>query len=649
MFEKEPEGNLEEEDETLERVKSWFATSRDHSRRWREDAREDFDFVAGNQWDDEAIRILQDQQRPVITFNRIEPIVSAVCGSEVNNRQEVRYIARTEGDEQVNEVLTAGAAYFRDCCDAEDEESDAFADLVICGMGWTDTAVDYEVDPEGEICINRIDPLEMYWDAGSSKHNLSDATYVIRVKDFPRKTARAMFPDADPADLDAVWARGDDGDKPGSQPSGPEAYQHNDRDQKSTKSKNVTIVQCQWYEVESYFKVTNLATGEAIDVSEEEFPQFQQAAMDQGAAIDFNRLKRRVYKEAFLGAKTLKEGPAPSQTAFTMQAMTAKRDRNTGLWYGLVKAMKDPQQWANKWLSQTLHIINSNAKGGLIAEANAFVDVRKAQDEWSSPDSITLMKDGAVSSGRFTFKPPITYPSGLDSLMQFAISSIRDVSGVSVELLGMADREQAGVLEYQRKQSAMTILAPMFNSLRRYRKVQGRVMIDMIQEYVSDGRLVRIVGDQGAKYVRLVRDEAVAKYDVIVDQAPSSPNQKEASWAVISQLLPMLPNLGVGPNIWAEVVKASPLPAGVAEKIVEEITQPKEPQPDPAQMAVEAETQLRMAEMQLKQQESQQKYQIDLANLGLKEREIALKEKVASVEAAGTVANIVLPTLTQGR
>ena len=43
--------------------------------------------------------------------------------------------------------------------------------------------------------------------------------------------------------------------------------------------------------------------------------------------------------------------------------------------------------WANKMLSNALHIANTTAKGGIIAEKNAFDDERQAEESYAQPDA----------------------------------------------------------------------------------------------------------------------------------------------------------------------------------------------------------------------------------------------------------------------
>ena len=83
-----------EDDELLRQLKTWFRGDREFSEKWRADAREDFDFVAGEQWSDADKQYLKDLMRPVITFNRVQPIISSVSGHQMGNRQEVRFLPR---------------------------------------------------------------------------------------------------------------------------------------------------------------------------------------------------------------------------------------------------------------------------------------------------------------------------------------------------------------------------------------------------------------------------------------------------------------------------------------------------------------------------------------------------------------------------
>lgn len=159
--------------ELYERLKAWFIEDRRAQIEWYRDAEADFAFHAGHgQWEEADRARLKGQNRPCVTFNRIAPAVAAVVGMEVANRQEVRFLPRTTSgrtipvvdpatgqaiaqsapgadDQGPAELYTGAAIYLRDQCNAEDEESDAFQDTAICGMGWTETRVDYDDDRPG--------------------------------------------------------------------------------------------------------------------------------------------------------------------------------------------------------------------------------------------------------------------------------------------------------------------------------------------------------------------------------------------------------------------------------------------------------------------------------------------------------------------
>ena len=594
---------------TLEMVKKWYRAASSQTSDWRKEAEEAYDLVSGDQWTEEDKQILKDQDRPPVTFNRIGPVIDSISGMEVNNRQQVRFIPRSSEDGAVNEVLSLIADWARDNCSAEDEESEAFRDCLIPGIGWTETRIDYVRNPDGEIVIERVDPLEMFWDAAAKNRNLSDSSYFMRVRDIDIEDARAMFPDAEDGDLNAAWATLDEADKL-KRGSDPDGYEE-EEDAKIQKTGKVRIVECQWRESEGYHRAANPDSGEIEELSEDQYKTLKKRKKSIKAVKQY----RKVMKRAFVGRIVLEEGPLDTGGFFTWHCITGKRDRNNNSWYGVIRGMKDPQQYANKWLSQSLHIFNTNAKGGVIAEKDAISSVRDFEESWASSDRVTWVNPGALAAGKIDKKPQAELPSQLDRMMQFAVDSIRDTSGVNLEMLGMADRAQAGVVESQRKQAAMTVLAPMFDSLRRYRKQQSRLMLHYIQNFLSDGRKVRIAGPDYVGVVNMTSDVTAGEYDVVIDQAPSSANQKEETWGILSQMMPVMIKMGIPMKVWMEMLKASPLPSAIVAKITgemeKEMAKPKPPPPEiqKAQM----DMQIRQQESQMDMQQAQQKMQMEAA------------------------------------
>ena len=178
----------------VEEATKLFKLDRNASHKWRKEAREDFEFVAGDQWSAEDERFLKDAERPIITFNRIAPVIDGIVGTELNNRQEARYLPRTNDDGTIAENYTEVARWVMDQSDAEDEETIAFHDAAVCGMGWTETWVDFESDPDGRITVDRFSPLEGYWDRTSTQQNLKDAKRVWRLRRLPKHEIKEKFP-----------------------------------------------------------------------------------------------------------------------------------------------------------------------------------------------------------------------------------------------------------------------------------------------------------------------------------------------------------------------------------------------------------------------------------------------------------------------
>jgi hypothetical protein len=672
------------EDKDLTRFKQLFKEDSDARIEWAKEAVIDYAMHAGHgQWE-EADRIrLKDQQRPCITFNRIAPVVASVVGQEINQRAEVTYKPRTTqtlpddgspdgpvgappepgtpgaDDTGPAETITAAAAYLRDQCDAEDEESDAFQDTVICGMGWVETRVSHDENPDGELVEDRIDPLNMYWDCKAEKRNLVDARRVWYVKEIDKWEAEELFPGKDMSLLDASWARAGKNDGNQHDREAARQYESGQAEDYDPNRKTVTLVECQYYVTKTAYKsvrldeTTGQLTDESVEFDDKKLADnyAKNVFTVTGQQAPVSKHKKRVYRTAIIGKEVLSDEESQSQECFKYQAITGYRDRNSKQWVGLVRAMRDPQRWANALFSSVLHQIQTTGKG-IMAERGAFENDQDAEKAWANGSKIAWLNAGSIAGQKIQQKEQHALPQGIMDMMSFSLSAFRDVTGVNIESMGLADRSQAASLEMQRTRQAGVILAGLFDGKRRFTKDNGRLTLDLIRNFLSDGRLVRIVGPDYEKYVPLIKDDETIEYDIIVDESPSSPNNKDKTWDILQQLFPVIGPL-LGPSSGAALLKATPLPLSTVnefKKAVEAEQQAAAQQPSPEEQKIQADLQLKQMDAQLTQQKAEQdmmlaqqkgqqdatKAQADielkLLDIQIKEREMQLAQFQAGVD-----------------
>ena len=583
-------------DEAFNALKQMFMSDSEHSMGWRQQARDDFSFYAGpGQWHPADRAKLEDQKRPIITFNQVLAVIKAVCGMEINSRRKIAYLPRGGTADAagvirvaVNEKLTGASDWMAYEADAGDEQSEAFQDCCICGMGFTEPTIGYDEEPDGKYKEPKVDPIEMYWDRNARAKNLADATRMARARNIHIDAALAKFPGVEPSEIDASWAALDNlGASQDVELRKKKVEQNENRDYADPDCE-VTLVHIQWIEMQPYWRVLDPETGEPADVDLTKFSELQKLAREQQINLIATKLEKKVFKQAWLGGHSIlgEITDCPANDRFTWQCITGERNATRGTWFGLISLMRDPQLWANKLFSQTLHIMNSTAKGGILAEKGAFENLDEAQDTYAYPDAITIVADGAISGNKLMQKPGTGNPAMYVQLLMFCKDAIRDSTGISMEAMGLADRNQPIGLEVTRKQAAMTILATLFDSFRRFQRNIGRVRLTYIQKYLSNGQLIRLTGADGYQLVPLMRSETVGRFEVIVDDAPTSPNEQLATWETVKSILPVI-GPALSPAAFADILDYTPLPVQLRQSIKKALTDPNPAQQQQVMVAIQ--------------------------------------------------------------
>jgi hypothetical protein len=773
MLSEEPVDESPSDDEDLvEEILERRKQSQTHLAEWRKKAETWYAMVAGEQWTAEDEAAHKEQRKPCVSFNRISVMVNAICGSEANNRQEVQYKPRTIDDSGKNDLLTEGAKWARQQCDAEDEESDAFRDAVICGYGWTETKMDYCVNPEGMIEVPRRDPFAFHYDPAAIKRNLSDMKWVSCDDWLDDDKIKGRWPDAEliggqvdglpdttPHDASrAPWYEksavdaAPDGTRliihycwkepktvwmvpgppepppmmggmppgmpppgmppgppppgmqpgmrppqgalpPGMPPPGPPPPMGGPPGMRPPMSQPNPMGPPLGGPPPGPPGMPPPPMGGMrppgppggappmgmggpppgmppgpppppprpkkppdMELSDEEYQIAQERSLQLGKPLLGKRRTKVVYKQAFLlGKQLLEVSDAPCQYEFVYNAITGYRDHATGTFFGVVKVMEDPQRYANKMLSQLLHIINTNAKGGILVEEGAVNDIKELENNWAKTDGVVAVNAGAISGGKIIPKPVPQYPKSIEDLLTFSVSSIRDASGIPLEQLGMTERMQPGVVEEARSNAGMGNVATLFDALRQYRKQQGRLLAHFLIEYMADGRLVMVAGPLGEKYEPFLKQRGVLEYDVIVDVAPTSKDMKAKTFEALMKISPMVMQAG-GP-VPEEALDYAPIPSGLAESWKKQINAAKQQaaqkqgQGDPqvqmaqavaqgeaskaqtAQVKAQADIQLKQLELQAEQATMQAQQQMKQMEMQLKQLDLQMAQQQAQWKA----------------
>lgn len=630
---------------------------------WRaNEVRDNYGLYEGSQWlqDDYARQTANNM--PIRTINRIQPIVDAITGFQIQNRSEVKLVPRTtEQDESgYADLGNDGIKWLQDVTNYDMMKSLATSDMLISGLGFIEFKVGYgdskvysnTLTDSGNPACERVFPYFMLWDVTTRDKNLEGANWLCRAKIVDKNQLKryldTMNEGESDADLDATYSASVDS-----------RFMEFFDTIMTTKSLSV-IYHYQWREKKPFYRIKNPLVGfEGIEGSEyaqqvvdmakmlkEKYSfdpstdhQFTVPAKDfkdieeMFALLDFYDLeyiktkKWCYYRADLVGNKVISKSENFSQNGFTIQAMTGKYDELRQCYYGIVRSLKEPQRLLNQAVSDYEGFLKTIPKGGVFIESDAVPSMEGFRDTYTKAAQITVLSPGALIAGKMLPKSAPPVPDGLLQMIEYASRSMMEVVGITPDFMGQSDSKlMTAQLNSQLVRQGLMVLAPYFDSITLFTKMNGVVFLDMLRVLLEneEGRLIGHITPEGNKVnVPLFESRLCPQYDVVIEEVPMTPDQRNETFTKLMELAELLANKPNPVDISPVVMEYAPLKPNEINA-VKTLMQPPEPTPpDPMQVRLlESEVMYKEALAQKEQADAQSA----MMDTMLKEKELAHKD-----------------------
>jgi hypothetical protein len=633
----------------LERAKDLFTRAVDADIKWQTLARTDFDFRDGDQWTQEERQILEEELRPVLTFNLTKSSVDLIMGMNEDNRMKHRASPTETEDGFLAEVLNDVADWVAESNEFETEEDSALESATICGRGFV--AIDFVPDPKrfGEIHMTEVEVAvnEIHFDPAARRKDLEDASYICWDRWLPISEFNMRYPHIKGKQLkdiinmgrtwgvDTVW----NAEIPQAAFDIPFDASSDDSDYDTPldfnffdKSKEmVRVIHMEYWDAFTRYFVFNPQAGvfeEAPEKPSEETKELFFQEFGEEMVIE-ELMDRKVKWLQFIGTAILYDDDSPLPfPGFSIVPLFAYSDvsKRTMNHFGLVRLMRDPQKEINKRWSQALNMLNQQVQPGIYAETDAFVDAQQAQQSMKEAGAITWTNAGALTGGKLKERTVPTFPNAPMQMEQFSQDIMKKITGINPDLLGQdRGRQEPGVVVRLRQQQGMTLLKPLFNSYNRMKKGLFKRQLAIIMAYMPDEQILRILGqndryqidkqtgiivDNITKLQAEFRDVRNLEYNIIAEE--STGNMSKRMMELTALLEMQQQQFPVDP---LQIIEKMELPESEKRRWMEYIQSQQQSAAEEKQQMLQLETEFKDREIAVNEKKNEFEFMVDMAKL----------------------------------
>jgi len=497
----------EEKDALLQKLTKWLGDCEKSTSEttYNDNAREDYQFYAGNQDTPEVKMELERQKRPTTTYNEVKPKIDMLVGMGNQLEGSVTLFPRTNEDSALVELMTGTVEFFREKMRQSWKENSCFEHAVKSGASWLHFWVDQE-DP-AIIKSQRIPGRDMHCDTDSIEFDKSDARFIFRDK----------WMDAD--DIEAAWpeykfARDAAGNVMHTSINAVHSTTSYTPTFFNQAREKYRIVEAWFRKYEQKYSIVNPFSGQPEELFEEEFKEFT-ASVKRGIQLPngdllqkdkvpfTKRLVKVIYYAIFTADKILEVGRSVyKHNMFPYVYLEAYHDEENNAPQSVVYSMKDPQRGLNTTRRQLVFLLQQIHKGIMIHEAGAVLDIEDYEQNSSKPGYHMEVSKGGLEKVKFVTQPQISQIYlQLDQMFQ---QSMKDSSGIQDALLGIqTSTREPGITARMRNDASVAVLYTLFSNLKEFKYNCMKILVSNIQQFVTEPMVVRIKGQTGYELLQI--------------------------------------------------------------------------------------------------------------------------------------------------
>lgn len=577
---------------------------------WRTVALEDYKFYAGDQDTPEVIAALEQQNRPDTTYNEIKPKIDMLIGVAAQVRHDVEALPVGLEDAPLAELITNVMKHFRKTLKMSRKELECFEHTVKSGRSYLYFYIDTSNPFKPKICSTRLSGFDVFVDPNYTGYDLDGARFIgiqrwMTEDDLKDKWGiEAMEADGMPwsADMPDFWNQNDD------------LYR---------------VVELWYWKPVPLVYFINPLTQQPESASPKDFNTFKNALLN-GIKTGPNpedviqyvetipTMKRNVKKmhyTIFTGSKLLEGGISThNYHGYPIVQYGAYKNENLNHWFGAITMMKDPQRSVNTMRRQLSHLLQTLPKGILAHEVGAIINIEEYEERSADPSFHLEIASGKIDAFKFITQPPINpIYSQFD---QVCSQGMKDASGIQNEMMGVqTTSREPGVSVRIRQETGLAVLMSLYENLKESRYTGNKILLAMIQQYVTQEMMIRVTGETGKELMAInsqmnpdmpgFNDISAGEFDLELEDRVETATTRAAIVQILTEYSQNNPGI-IPPDI---VMEYSDVPFTVKQRI--KIAH--EQQQQASKEAADREYELQSRELDLRDKEIELRYKADLA------------------------------------